>query len=93
MGDYLSGHEFFYRINNPYYHTLNITSEFLVFHETLKGPFDRSDTIFAPWAPEENDRKATEQFIEKLVLSKKTFFQLKKIVIKVNNNEYLLKTN
>src|SRR4030042_3603215 len=44
MGDYSSGRKFYYRISDPYYHTLNITSQFLLFHETTKGPFRRADT-------------------------------------------------
>lgn len=66
MGDYLSGCEFYYRISDPYYHTLLIRSDFLVFHETTNGPFKRSDTIFAPWAPDENDKAARTKFIEEL---------------------------
>ena len=66
MGDYSSGRKFYYRISAPYYHTLYITSEFLVFHETTKGPFRRDDTIFAPWSPEEGDIAAVEKFMKQL---------------------------
>ena len=66
MGDYSSGREFYYRISDPLYHTLLIRSEVLVFHETTHGPFKRSDMAFAPWAPEENDLSAREEFINKL---------------------------
>lgn len=69
MGDYSSGHKFYYRISDPYYHTLNITSELLVFHETTKGPFRRADTIVAPWSPEEGDGAAVKQFMEQLTKS------------------------
>lgn len=66
MGDYSSGNVFYYRISEPYFHTLFIKSDFLVFHETTKGPFKKSDTIFAPWAPDENDRIAVKKFMKKL---------------------------
>lgn len=69
MGDYSSGRRFYYRISDPYYHTLCITSEFLVFHETTKGPFKRKDTIFAPWSPEESDTPNVKKFLEQLAKS------------------------
>ena len=56
MGDYASGKQFYFRINDPVYHTLIINSDFIVFHEATQGPFVRTDTIFAPWAPE-NDHE------------------------------------
>lgn len=66
MGDYISGRDFFYRVADPYYHTLLIHSEVVVFHETTSGPFNRSDTIFAPWAPDDSDVSARQQFLEQL---------------------------
>jgi len=69
ISDYSSGHKFYYRMNKPFYHTLLITSDFFVFHETTKGPFKRTDTVFAPWSPEENDKVAIKRFIKKLVQS------------------------
>lgn len=78
MGDYLSGRKFFYRINDPHYHTLHITSKFLIFHETIKGPFNKGDATFAPWAPDENDCKAIEEFIEELERAKTKFLLIKK---------------
>lgn len=55
MGDYSSGKIFYYRMETPIFHTLIIRSKVLVFHETTNGPFDRSTSVFAPWAPEDND--------------------------------------
>lgn len=66
MGDYASGRRFYYRISDAYYHTLLIRSDVLVFHETTNGPFRRSETVFAPWAPEEKDSLAKEKFIKQL---------------------------
>ena len=37
------------------FHTLIIRSDILVFHETTEGPFDRNETVFARWAPEDGD--------------------------------------
>ncbi len=55
MGDFASGLPFYYRMETPLFHTLIIRSDVLVFHETTNGPFDRKETAFAPWAPEDSD--------------------------------------
>lgn len=74
MGEYLSGRPFYYRISDPLYHTLIIRSDVLVFHETTSGPFNRADTIFAPWAPEENNPAGCEVFMGKLLQAAEKFF-------------------
>lgn len=66
MGDYASGKLFYYRMARPVFHTLLIRSEVLVFHEITNGPFDRSDTVFASWAPEEGDESAVTAFKAKV---------------------------
>ncbi len=73
MGDYGSGHYFYNRIADSRYHTLLIHSDVLVFHETTNGPFVRSQTIFAPWSPNENDTEAVRKFVSKLATSAATF--------------------
>lgn len=66
MGDYHSGKKFYYRLNNSHYHTLLINSDFIVFHEVTRGPFQKSETLFAPWSPEENDEIKIKEFIKEL---------------------------
>lgn len=66
LSDYSSGKPFYYRIGEPLYHTLCIRSEFLIFHEATQGPFQRSDTVFAPWSPAEDDSDGRSEFIRKL---------------------------
>lgn len=69
MGDYTSKNKFlkfYYRVSQPYYHTLLINSEIIVFHEVTKGPFKKEDTIFPSWAPEDNDKKGIKKFMNKL---------------------------
>jgi len=66
MGDYASGHKFYYRLADPLYHTLLIRSDRIIFHEITNGPFDRADTVFAPWSPEIGDGDATREFMKKL---------------------------
>ena len=67
MGDFASGKKFYYRIMSPLYHTLLITSEVLVFHETTNGPFKQDGTDFAPWSPEEADAIARARYVQNLV--------------------------
>ena len=66
LGDYRSGAPFFYRVGKPVYHTLLITSPVFVFHETTGGPFRREDTIFAPWAPTEEQPEAVTAFAQRV---------------------------
>ncbi len=44
---------FYYRLENPYYHTVCIRSELLIIHEVTAGPFHPSETEFASFAPAE----------------------------------------
>lgn len=66
IGDRESGACFYFRNDDSRYHTQIVTSDFLVFHEITNGPFNPADTIFAPWAPEENNVAAANLFKEKL---------------------------
>jgi len=66
MGDYASGKKFYYRLADPHYHTLLIRSDYVIFHEITNGPFNRADTIFAPWSPEETDPVAVNDFVSRL---------------------------
>lgn len=66
MGDYKSGRVFYYRMQYPYFHTLLIHSDILLFHEATNGPFDRKDTVFAPWTPDETDVSSTLDFLKKV---------------------------
>lgn len=77
IGEYLSGCRFYYRIDKPAYHTLVIHSDVLIFHETTQGPFLRTNTVFAPWAPDENDMVAARSFTEQLSRSTEYFKSLR----------------
>jgi cupin fold WbuC family metalloprotein len=67
MGDFYSGKTFFYRLSAPYYHTPIIRSSFAIFHETVNGPFYRSDNFEAPWAPDEVDLASQKIFLEMII--------------------------
>ena len=66
MGEHSSGRKVYYRLSTPQYHTLIIRSNFLVFHETTNGPFQKLDTVFAPWAPEESNLQACDEYMQRL---------------------------
>ena len=66
MGDYASGRAFYYRMEKDFYHTFLIESDFLIFHEVTNGPFQKTDTIFPPWAPLENETDKTWEYIQSL---------------------------
>jgi cupin fold WbuC family metalloprotein len=66
LGDATSGRCFYFRLDDPRYHTQIITSDHLVFHETTNGPFDRNQTVFAPWAPPESDPAAVATYLDNL---------------------------
>jgi len=68
MGKYETGLIFYYRISMPVYHTLLIHSDMLVFHETTSGPFNRTDTIFARWSPNEDDKEAYKAYMSNLTI-------------------------
>ena len=53
LGDRGSGKQSYCRIPEQVYHTLFIRTPAIVIHEARLGPFQKADTIFAPWSPEE----------------------------------------
>lgn len=75
MGDYWSGKAFFHRSMEPQYHTLLISSDYLVFHETANGPFNRFDTILADWAPDQSEGPAGREYMERLGEAVKSFLR------------------
>ncbi len=62
MGAYGTGRKFYYRLNEAAYYAPFVRSDLLLFHETIKGPFQRSGTIYAPWAVEGDDPVEVDQF-------------------------------
>ncbi len=66
MGDYDSRFCFYYRIATPLFHSLIIHSDVLIFHEATNGPFNRSDTVFADWSPDDSDPGAVREFMMKI---------------------------
>lgn len=73
VGDYSSGRRFYCRVPSSQYYTQLIRSDVFVFHETIIGPFDRSDTVWAPWSPERLNHKEAEKFMNQMVRSVDNF--------------------
>lgn len=67
MGDFHSGYDFYYRLNENLFHTMIIYSEHLVFQETTLGPFDPASSLFAPWSPTPNEDEKVEIFMKKIL--------------------------
>ncbi len=59
----------FLRLPSEQFHTLIVRSDYIVFHETIEGPFRREDTVYADWAPAETDRSSTRDYVEEIVSS------------------------
>ncbi len=66
MGDHPSEDAFFYRLSESYFHTVIPISDLVVFHETTDGPFRGDHTVFAPWAPAENEHEAQVIYMKEL---------------------------
>jgi cupin fold WbuC family metalloprotein len=64
---------FYYRIDEPIYHTFIINTDIFIFHETTQGPFKKTDSINAPWSPVENDFDKIDKFVANLKKSVKTY--------------------
>lgn len=66
LGAQGSRRAFYCRTGEPLFHTLIVKSDVFVFHETAKGPYVRSETVFPDWAPHEDDIKAAKAYMAEL---------------------------
>jgi len=58
LGEYSSGFQFYCRIPESANHALVLNSDYMIIHEITSGPFNRADTVFASWSPQEGDASA-----------------------------------
>jgi cupin fold WbuC family metalloprotein len=63
MAPYGRGVLCYYRMPEQVFHSILITSEWLVFHETTAGPFDPSRTAFPDWAPDGGDAAEVQVYV------------------------------
>ncbi len=73
LGTLASGRQFFCRIPKGACHTLLIRSKIFVFHEVAEGPFRRSNTVFPPWAPEDQNSTQTRKLMRRIETEVKNF--------------------
>ncbi len=61
----------FTHLTQPVFHTIIIRSEYAVFHESLSGPAEAEDIVYADWAPslDEDGEAACEDYRKRLVQS------------------------
>jgi len=58
---------FLYRLSSNEWHMPVPTSEWLVYHETYTGPFEKDyDVEFPSWGPQENDKEQVKRFLAAL---------------------------
>lgn len=66
LGDVSTGRHFYYRLSDSRFHTLVIRGGFLVVHEVTNGPFRNEDTILAPFAPPESQRREARAYVAQI---------------------------
>jgi len=65
LSSYSSGKIFYTSQKKEIFHSLIIKSNWLVFLEITNGPFNKQDTIYASWAPEEEHNNEGNNFLKK----------------------------
>ncbi len=73
MGPHGSGKSFYYRLSQPVYHTVIVRSDFVVFHEVTEGPFQREQTEYAGWSPDEQDQTGVTRFLSPFLVESLSF--------------------
>jgi len=66
LGDISTGRDFYYRLSDSLFHTLLIHSDFLILHEVTNGPFVASETLLAPFAPQESCHDQVRSYVADL---------------------------
>lgn len=66
MAPYGRGALCYYRMPEQVFHSILITSEWLVFHETTAGPFDPSRTAFPDWAPDGSHAGEVQDYVTRI---------------------------
>jgi len=67
MAAFGSGKPCIYRLSEPTWHMPVPSSEWLVYHETYSGPFDRDVDVEPPeWLPDSCDGEAVARFIKRV---------------------------
>lgn len=67
LGDRNSAHPFLYRLADDQWHMVIPLTEYVVIHETTKGPFIKAESAFAPWSPQDGDSKAIDALLKRVL--------------------------
>lgn len=78
LGPYGSGFPCYFRLHQTRYHTLRTVSDLVLFQETTIGPFRPGDTVFAPWAPEDEKQEECARFLRQMDASVARMMPLKR---------------
>jgi cupin fold WbuC family metalloprotein len=68
LGAYESGKIFFYRLSEALYHTVLVTSDRFIIHETTNGPLRQQDSEFAAWSPAAEETNAARDYMNALLV-------------------------
>jgi cupin fold WbuC family metalloprotein len=63
MGPADTGRTYFYRMPPRQFHGLHVLSNYILFLESTKGPFDPGASEHAPWAPDPSEATAGLRYI------------------------------
>jgi cupin fold WbuC family metalloprotein len=66
LGGLNSGRNFYYRLSESRFHMPLSRTDMLIIHEVTNGPFNRNQTIFAPFAPPEDDIGRAEKYLSEV---------------------------
>lgn len=66
LGDRTSGRSFYYRLEESRFHMPLSRTDVMVIHEVTNGPFDRERTIFAPFAPAEDQLDQARKYMSEI---------------------------
>jgi cupin fold WbuC family metalloprotein len=66
LGSLQSGKTFYLRNENNEWHSFLVQSPYAIIHETTNGPFDPSETEFAPWSPEPDNPLVVKEYLKDL---------------------------
>ncbi len=69
MGERTTGFVFYYKLLSSRFHTVIPVSDMVVFHETTNGPYLRSETLYADWAPSYKSPQVGLTYINELSVS------------------------
>jgi glucose-6-phosphate isomerase len=68
MGEPMSGKAFLYRASEPVWHAPVPSSDWLIYHETLTGPYEPENVVeFPPWMPAGSDEVRVRDFLRRAI--------------------------